>query len=242
MKTWLDGKKTYIVAIVTFLMAGYLGLRATYPDLGLPEIPEWVYAVLGAAGIITFRAAIGKAAPLLMLGVLLLSFGCQSATETHLGLEGIDTQGQASYHASMDATGTLKAVYPGTPPTMFLQDDGTGNGQWTITPGNGGLLKVANMSVWSPGDVEMEDVAYTPEPAAGKPMLSIKRVSANRTASIVAYNEQVLGIIKSIEGMNQQEAVVLLQRAKELGTLDENAAAIIEKIIPLLSPIPSPNP
>lgn len=49
---FLSGKKTYIIAGVTFILAG---LQA----IGYP-IPEYVYALLGACGVATVRAAVGK--------------------------------------------------------------------------------------------------------------------------------------------------------------------------------------
>lgn len=48
---FVRGKRTYIVAGVTFIVGG---LQA----LGYP-IPEYVYALLGATGLYTVRKAIG---------------------------------------------------------------------------------------------------------------------------------------------------------------------------------------
>ena len=50
---WLQGKKTYIVAAITFTVGGLGALGVT--------IPEWAWALLGAAGLGTLRAAVGKA-------------------------------------------------------------------------------------------------------------------------------------------------------------------------------------
>ncbi len=52
MLDFLNGKKTYIVA---FVAAGLAAAQA----LGYP-IPEYVYVILGALGLITTRAAITK--------------------------------------------------------------------------------------------------------------------------------------------------------------------------------------
>lgn len=49
---FLEGKKTYITAIVA---AGLAVAQA----LGYP-IPEWVYALLGAVGLATLRVAISR--------------------------------------------------------------------------------------------------------------------------------------------------------------------------------------
>lgn len=48
--TFLNGKKTYIVALVAALLAGAQALG--YP------IPEYVYVLLSAAGVGSFRAAL----------------------------------------------------------------------------------------------------------------------------------------------------------------------------------------
>lgn len=53
LKTFLDGKKTYITAAVA-------GAFAVAQALGYP-IPEFVYVLLGAAGITTLRVAVDKA-------------------------------------------------------------------------------------------------------------------------------------------------------------------------------------
>ena len=48
----LKGKRTYIVAAVTFTLGG---LQA----VGYP-VPEWVYPLLGPAGLTTLRAGLLK--------------------------------------------------------------------------------------------------------------------------------------------------------------------------------------
>ena len=52
MLKWLRGKKTYIVAAVAFVMAGL-------PAAGI-TIPVWVVPLLGALGLGTLRAGVGK--------------------------------------------------------------------------------------------------------------------------------------------------------------------------------------
>ena len=49
---FLKGKKTYIIALV-------VGLLAAAQSLGYP-IPDWVYAILGAAGLGTLRAGVSN--------------------------------------------------------------------------------------------------------------------------------------------------------------------------------------
>ena len=51
IQAFLDGKKTYIVAILT----GALGIFAAYHP-----IPEYVWAVLGALGLGAVRSSIGN--------------------------------------------------------------------------------------------------------------------------------------------------------------------------------------
>ena len=48
----LSGKKTYIVALLAALMAGAQAMGY--------DIPTWVYAILGAAGLGTQRLALAK--------------------------------------------------------------------------------------------------------------------------------------------------------------------------------------
>jgi hypothetical protein len=50
VQAFLDGKKTYIVAIIT----GVLGIVSAYHP-----IPEVVWTILGAIGLGTIRSAIG---------------------------------------------------------------------------------------------------------------------------------------------------------------------------------------
>lgn len=52
MVSFLDGKKTYIAAAIAAALAGAQALGV--------EIPQWVYAILGAFGIGSLRAAVGK--------------------------------------------------------------------------------------------------------------------------------------------------------------------------------------
>lgn len=51
IEAFLDGKKTYIVAIT----AGVLGLLQA---MGHPT-PEWIYVILGALGLGAVRSAVG---------------------------------------------------------------------------------------------------------------------------------------------------------------------------------------
>ncbi|MHC4563797.1 MAG: hypothetical protein ACYS8X_13645 [Planctomycetota bacterium] len=60
MIEWLTGKKTYLVGVVTFLIAGIEALAGT----GLVDwqIPAWLYAMLGSLGLLALRAGVTKAA------------------------------------------------------------------------------------------------------------------------------------------------------------------------------------
>lgn len=49
---WLQGKKTYLIVVVTFVTGGLLAAGVV--------IPEWVWALLGAAGLGTLRAGVKK--------------------------------------------------------------------------------------------------------------------------------------------------------------------------------------
>lgn len=49
---FLDGKKTFIVAVIAGLLAGWQAL-------GHP-VPDFVYAILGALGLGAVRSAIGS--------------------------------------------------------------------------------------------------------------------------------------------------------------------------------------
>lgn len=52
MLSFLKGKRTYIAAAIT-------GLLATAQALGY-DVPEYVYALLGAAGLTSLRAAVAN--------------------------------------------------------------------------------------------------------------------------------------------------------------------------------------
>ena len=52
--TFLDGKKTYIIAIIAAATAAAQALGYTVPD--------WVYAIEGALGLGALRVAVTKAA------------------------------------------------------------------------------------------------------------------------------------------------------------------------------------
>jgi hypothetical protein len=49
---FLDGKKTYLTAIVTAVIGAAQALGY--------EIPQWIYAILGAFGLGTLRAAVTR--------------------------------------------------------------------------------------------------------------------------------------------------------------------------------------
>lgn len=88
MWEFLKGKKTYIIAAITFVVGG---LQATGT-----EIPEWVWPLLAALGITFVRTGIKDATKLLLVGILLTAAGC-----TGLPL---------SATAQRDLTATLAAV------------------------------------------------------------------------------------------------------------------------------------
>ena len=52
---WLQGKKTYLLALV-------IGVIAALNALGY-VVPEWVYAILAALGLGAVRSAITKSEP-----------------------------------------------------------------------------------------------------------------------------------------------------------------------------------
>jgi hypothetical protein len=52
IETFLDGKKTYIIALLT----GGLGIFMATGHV----VPEWVWTILGAAGLGAVRSAIGN--------------------------------------------------------------------------------------------------------------------------------------------------------------------------------------
>ena len=49
---WLQGKKTYIIAVLIALGAGAISLGYV--------VPEWVWLILGAAGLGGIRSALDK--------------------------------------------------------------------------------------------------------------------------------------------------------------------------------------
>lgn len=55
----LDGKKTYIVAILAGLIGAYTGLDSMMNDQ-LPNIPDWIYTVLSGFGLWGVRSALAK--------------------------------------------------------------------------------------------------------------------------------------------------------------------------------------
>ncbi len=72
---WLKGKKTYIIALVAAAL--------TFCDYAGVAIPEQVYVILGALGLVTLRAGLEKSRTLaLMLGVMLMmGAGCTTRAE-----------------------------------------------------------------------------------------------------------------------------------------------------------------
>lgn len=53
MFTFLEGKRTYIVGAVTFVIGGLQALGV--------DIPVWVYPMLGSLGLAALRAGVAKA-------------------------------------------------------------------------------------------------------------------------------------------------------------------------------------
>ena len=49
---WLSGKKTYFVAVITFILGGLMATGV--------EVPEYVWVLLSAAGLGSVRAGIAK--------------------------------------------------------------------------------------------------------------------------------------------------------------------------------------
>ena len=52
---WLDGKKAYITAAITFVCGGL--------EASGYHIPEYVYAILGGLGLTFIRTAVSKIPP-----------------------------------------------------------------------------------------------------------------------------------------------------------------------------------
>ena len=57
MGAFLDGKKTYIVSLITGALGLYIATgTATAPHI----VPEWLWVILGAAGLGAIRSSIGN--------------------------------------------------------------------------------------------------------------------------------------------------------------------------------------
>lgn len=66
--TWLQGKKTYIIAII-------VGVVACLQYLGV-EIPEWAYALLAALGLGSLRSGVNNTTKALLFALILFAAGC----------------------------------------------------------------------------------------------------------------------------------------------------------------------
>jgi len=53
IRDFFQGKKTYLVAVTTFILGGLAACGY--------EVPVWVYPLLGALGLTTLRAGVDKA-------------------------------------------------------------------------------------------------------------------------------------------------------------------------------------
>ena len=62
IESWLNGKKTYIIAILTGLVGIWSALVGIDPT-HFHAIPEWVWSILAAAGLGAVRSAIGNQLP-----------------------------------------------------------------------------------------------------------------------------------------------------------------------------------
>jgi hypothetical protein len=175
---------------------------------------------------------------LIVLVVVMLA-GCENSNLTTLTDKGVSARTSTANVASMDSEGNLRASFNGVGPTQSMLDP---NGIWTNTPGPGMHLSAqfpgfGVAQIFSPKDVTIESLTYTPKPEAGKPMLTVNGFSANMTAPLSQQVEAVKAALPVLQAMTQAEALATVEKWRIAGTMLPTVADMLKSLISAMWPV-----
>jgi hypothetical protein len=118
------------------------------------------------------------------------------------------------------------------------------SGQWFTTPGAGGLVvfktPTAVVTIWSPKDGTMTGLEFTPDPAAGDPLLALDAFEFNLSNVVAAYDDQVASVISATQTMTQAQAEVWIQNANTAGEIAPAVADVMLRAFVPTLPVATP--
>ena len=189
---------------------------------------------------ITRGKVVGVAVLIILAAALMLALagGCESGNLTRLSDEQLYARTTTANEARMTPEGNLQASYQGIGATQAMADP---NGAWAQMQGPAAIINfplnngVAQM--FSPKDVIIRNLKYTPEPKPGAAALEIGELTANISVPMAQDVAALQVALPLLAEMSKAEALAAIEKWRIAGTMMPTIADALIKIISLWAPV-----
>ncbi len=167
--------------------------------------------------------------------------GCSETNKLKLQKEGVDLKTSTANVATLDSEGFMKSVAH-LPTTQSMQDgEGTWtNGQVAAATLNAKLPDGVMATIFSPQDVEIAKIQYTPQPAAGEAAFIITGLKATITNPLTVQIEGLKKSVETLAAMDKEARLAQIEEWKAAGTITTEIADLLVQLLPVLIGVPVP--
>jgi len=112
----------------------------------------------------------------------------------------------------------------------LLNQDAEGN--YLIEPGPGGVLSIRGEAyIFSPKDVKIGKMTYTPEPIPGQPAIVVENLEANISEPLGQHVLALEVALPILQGMAKEEALATIERWRIVGAITESVFTKLMEIV-----------
>jgi len=165
----------------------------------------------------------------LTVALVLLLVGCATHNQTALNKDGVSSITSDAHTGIVYPNGLLEASYHGLGASLLNQD---AEGNYLIAPGPGGVLSIRGEAyIFSPKDVKIGKMTYTPEPSPGQPAIVVENLEANISEPLGKHVLALEVALPILATMTEVEALATVERWKIIGAITESVAAKLIEIL-----------
>ncbi len=176
----------------------------------------------------------------LIVGVIVaLTVGaCQSGNLTRLKDDELFARTTTANEARMTPEGNLQASYQGIGATQAMVEP---NNYWIQQQGPAAVMNfpiaggVAQM--YSPKNIDIGSLTYTPKPPAGQPMLTITNLRANISEPMAQDVEGLRAAYPELVILNRDAVNADIERMKAAGEITSDLATAIVGLLSKWAPV-----
>ena len=160
--------------------------------------------------------------------VMLAVSGC-THNQTTLDKTGVTSITSEAHTGIVYPNGLLEASYHGLGASLLNQD---AEGNYLIEPGPGGVLSIRGEAyIFSPKDVKIGKMTYTPEPIPGQPAIVVENLEANISEPLGQHVLALEVALPILQGMAKEEALATIERWRIVGAITESVFTKLMEIV-----------